>query len=184
MDDPMILYMAGGILLLGLFLLLRTRTGRRQTDRGGGRPQDTPSPIPPGLTLTPQPLLSEAEAAFYNLLRLAVQDQFLVFAQVPVWCLVNIHTQDRRARSTFLNQVALKRVDFALVHPGSLSVVKVIELRDAAPPSPQRQARDRLLDAVCGNAGIELIRLDGWETYTVPALTVHLGLEPEESATA
>lgn len=180
MDDPLILYVAGGMLLLGLFLLLRTRTGRRQTDREGGQPQDTTSPIPPGLTLTTQPLLSEAEAAFYNLLRLAVQDQFLVFAQVPVWCLVDIHTQDRRTRGAFLNQVALKRVDFALVHPGSLSVVKVIELRDAAPPSPQRLARDRLVDAVCGNAGIELIRLDVRETYTAPALAARLGLEPEE----
>ncbi len=180
MDAPLILNMAGGILLLGLFLLLRTRTGRRQTGRGDGHPQGTASPLPPGLTLTQQPLLSEAEAAFYNLLRLAVQDQFLVFAQVPVWCLVDIHTQDRQARGAFLNQVALKRVAFALAHPGSLSVVKVIELRDAAPPSPQRQTRDRLLEAVCENAGIELIRLDGQTAYTVPALAARLGLEPEE----
>ncbi|TAJ09979.1 MAG: DUF2726 domain-containing protein [Nitrospirae bacterium] len=168
------------MLLLGLVLLLRTRISRRQADRGDGQPKDITSPIPPGLTLTPQPLLSEAEAAFYNLLRLAVQDQFLVFAQVPVWCLVDIHTQDRQARGAFLSQVALKRVDFALVHPGSLSVVKVIELRDAAPPSPQRQTRDRLLNAVCEHAGIELIRLDGRETYTVPGLAARLGLEPEE----
>ncbi|MBM4133434.1 MAG: DUF2726 domain-containing protein [Nitrospira sp.] len=182
MDDPLILTVAGGMLLLGLglFLLLRSRTSRRQTGRGGGQLQHTTSPIPPGLTLTPQPLLSEAEAAFFNLLRLAVQDQFLVFSQVPVWCLVAIHTQDRQARGAFLNQVALKRVDFALVHPGSLSVAKVIELRDAAPPSPQRQARDRLLDAVCGTADIELIRLDVQTAYTVPTLAARLGLEPEE----
>jgi hypothetical protein len=181
--DALILKPLEGMLLLGLFgllLLLWARIRRRTADRTGGRMQPNTSPVLSGLTLTPYPLLSETEAAFYNLLRLAVQDQFLVFAQVPVWRLVNIQTQDRQARSAFLNQVAFKRVDFALVHPGSRAVAKVVELRDAAPPSPQRQARDRLLEAVCGEAGIELIRLDGQAAYTMPALAACLGLEPEE----
>ncbi len=183
MRDALILKPLEGMLLLGLFgllLLLWARVRRRTADRSGGRMQPNIPPLPPGLTLTQQPLLSEAEAAFYNLLRLAVQDQFLVFAQVPVWRLVNIQTQDRQARAAFLNQVAFKRVDFALVHPGSRAIAKVVELRDAAPPSPQRQARDRLLEAVCGEAGIELIRLDGQAAYTVPTLAARLGLEPEE----
>lgn len=183
MRDALILKPLEGTLLLGFFgllLLLWARIRRRTADRAGGRMQPNIPPLPPGLTLAQQSLLSEAEAAFYNLLRLAVQDQFLVFAQVPVWRLVNIRTQDRQARSAFLNQVAFKRVDFALVHPGSRAVAKVVELRDAAPPSPQRQARDRLLEAVCGEAGIELIRLDGQAAYTVPALAACLGLAPEE----
>lgn len=183
MRDPLVLKPLEGILLLGLLgllLLLWAWVRRRTAGRAGGRmPEGTP-PVPPGLTLAPHPLLSETEAAFYNLLRLAVQDRFLVFAQVPVWRLVEIRAQDRRIRAAFLNQVALKRVDFALVHPGSRTVAKVVQLQEASPLSPQRAARDRLLDAVCGGAGIELIRLDGWAAYTVPALAAQLGIDPEE----
>lgn len=179
MDDSLLLTMTGGTLLLGLGLWFWSRTrGHRATKEGPLQVQALP--LPPNLTLTPQPLLTEAEAAFYNLLRLSVQDRFFVFAHVPVWCLIDIRTQDRQARTAFLNQVAFKRVDFALVHPGSLAVAKVVELRSATPPSPQRQTRDRLLDAIFRRAGIELIRLDGQATYTVPALAAQLGLEPEE----
>lgn len=168
----------GSLLLLALLWgFLRFRANRKP----GGVVAEQPSPdLPPGLSLRPQPLLTKSEAAFYNLLRLAVQDQFLVFAQVPVWCLIDIHAPDRRARAAFLNQIALRRVDFALVHPGTLAVAKVIELDDAGPSTSQQQTRAKLMDLVLGEAGIELIRLDGQATYTVPALASALGLEPEE----
>lgn len=180
MDDPLTLGLAGGALLIMAGLWFLIKRGQGQDKKGRGPATDQTSLLPPGLTLTQQPLLSETEAAFYNLLRMAVQDRFLVFAQVPVWCLVDIHAQDRQARAAFLNQVAFKRVDFALVHPGTRSVVKVVELREASPSSPQRQARDRLLDAVCGQAGIEVIRLDGQAAYTMPVLAAHVGLAPED----
>lgn len=183
MRDSLILNPFDGMLLLGLvglLLLLWARMRRRTADRAGGRLPPSLSSVPSGVTLSPHPLLSETEATFYNLLRLAVQDRFLVFAQVPVWRLAEIQAQDRRTRAAFLNQVALKRVDFALVHPGNRTVAKVVELQDAVPPSPQREARARLLDAVCRGAGIEVIRLDGRAAYTVPALAARLGLEPEE----
>jgi hypothetical protein len=130
--------------------------------------------------LQQQPLLSKAEAAFYNLLRLAVRDRYLVFAQVPLWCLVGIQAADRRARIALLNQIALRRVDFVLVHPGTLAVVKVIELEDPADAAVPRQQRARLLEAVLEEAAIELLYLDGRETYSVPTLAAKLGLDPEE----
>jgi hypothetical protein len=167
-----------GLLLLALLWgFLRFKAQRKP----GGDSTQQPSPgLPPGLSLRPQPLLTRSEAAFYNLLRLAVQDQFLVFAQVPVWSLVDIHAADRRARTAFLNQIALRRVDFALVHPGTLAVTKVIELDDGEHHTSQRQTRAKLMEVVLGEAGIELIRLDGRTTYTVPGLAAALGLEPEE----
>jgi len=171
-------------LSLGLALLLVLWLGIARLRRTNRKPaQNAPTPrtgLPPGLSLRPQPLLTPSEAALYNLLQLAAQDRFFVFPQVPIWGLVDIRAQDRHVRASFLNQVALKRVDFALVHPGSLAVAKVIELRDSTPVSPQRQARDRLLDAVCAAAGIELIRLDASAMETVPALAARLGLDPEE----
>jgi hypothetical protein len=168
-----------GLLLLAALLwgVLRFRPKRKPV---GGSTEAALPALPQGLSLSPQPLLTRQEAAFYNLLRLAVQDQFLVFAQVPVWCLVEIHAPERRARTAFLNQIALRRVDFVLVHPGSLAVAKVIELDEADHPTAQRQGRARLLDLVLGEAGIELIRLDARAVTSAPALAEKLGLPSEE----
>ena len=52
-----------------------------------------------GVSLHAQPLLTKDEAAFYNLLKLTVQDYYLVLAQVPVWCLVDVQSKDPKARA-------------------------------------------------------------------------------------
>jgi hypothetical protein len=137
-------------------------------------------PIPPGVTLRSQPLLTGAEAGLYNMLRLAVQEQYLVFAQVPLWCLVTVQASERLARADFLTKIALRRVDFVLVHPGSLAVRRVIELESPSGTTSHRQERDRLVEAVCKAADLELVRLKRHSEYTVPKLAALLGIEPEE----
>src|SRR5688500_4066564 len=107
-----ILFVVGGLILAALLWMGTTRIGR--TRRTG----DEATLIPAGVSLTAQPLLTNAEASFYNVLRLAVQDEYLVFAQIPLWCLVDVTASTRQARHAFLSQIALKRVDFVLVHPG------------------------------------------------------------------
>lgn len=42
------------------------------------------SVMPSGVTLSPTPLLAEDEVALYNLLRMVVQERYLVFAKVPL----------------------------------------------------------------------------------------------------
>lgn len=128
------------------------------------------------VSLQAQLLLTKDEAAFYNLLRLTVQDQYLVFAQVPVWCLVDARASDPKARTTFLNQIALRRVDFALIHPGTLATFKIIELDDPAISLAQKEARNKLIDSVFKEAGIALVRLKNPGSYTAPTLAAALGL--------
>ncbi len=135
--------------------------------------------IPAGVSIRAQPVLTEAESVFYNLLRLTVQDQYLLCAQVPVWCLVEV-AGDRRARAAMLDRIALKRVDFALVHPGTLVPAKVVELDDPADVSDRKQARDRLLDTVFAAANVEVVRLDVQRRYTVPQLSELLGMAPQD----
>jgi len=130
-----------------------------------------------GVSLHAQPLLTKDEAAFYNLLKLTVQDRYLVFAQVPVWCLIDVQSKDPKARASFLNRVALRRVDFVLVHPGTLATFKIIELDDPAVPSVQKEGRNKLIDGVFKEAGIALVRLKNPGTYTAPTLAAALGLE-------
>jgi hypothetical protein len=130
-----------------------------------------------GVSVHAQPLLTKDEAAFYNLLKLTVQDRYLVFAQVPVWCLVDVQSKDPKARASFLNRIALRRVDFALIHPGTLATFKIIELDDPAVPPAQKEGRNKLIDGVFKEAGIALVRLQNPGTYTAPTLAAALGLE-------
>ena len=46
--------------------------------------------LPSGVTLRPQPLLTDRDLLLYNLIWLAVQDHFLVFARVPLWSIVSV----------------------------------------------------------------------------------------------
>ena len=128
------------------------------------------------VSIRSQPLLTKDEAAFYNLLKLTVEDRYLVFAQVPVWCLVDVQSKDPKARTTFLNTIALRRVDFALVHPGTLATATIIELDDPAVPQAQKEARNKLIDSVFKEAGIKLVRLQNPASYSAPTLAAALGL--------
>ena len=129
------------------------------------------------VSIRSQPLLTRDEAAFYNLLKLTVEDRYLVFAQVPVWCLVDVQSKDPKARATFFNTIALRRVDFVLVHPGTLATEKIIELDDPAVPAAQKGGRNKLIDGVFKEAGIALVRLKNPGSYTAPTLAAALGLD-------
>jgi hypothetical protein len=128
------------------------------------------------VSIRSQPLLTREEAAFYNLLKLTVEDRYLVFAQVPVWCLVDVQSKDPKARAAFFNAIALRRVDFVLVHPGTLATEKIIELDDPSVPAAQKEGRNKLIDGVFKEAGIALVRLQNPGSYTAPTLAAALGL--------
>jgi hypothetical protein len=141
------------------------------------RGRDDLATLPDGVSVSAQSVLTEAEAKFYNLLKLVVQDRYLVLSQVPVWCLVEIRSANEALRRSVLGKIALRRVDFVLVHPGTLAVEKVVELKPPA-SSPAQQTRDRLLEAIFKQAGIEQVRIPPGARYTMPVLASLLGLEP------
>jgi Protein of unknown function (DUF2726) len=140
------------------------------------RSRDDWAALPSGVSVAVQPVLTKMEAEFYNLLRLTVQDRYLVLAQVPVWCLVQVSSADERLRRAVLGRIALKRVDFVLIHPGTLAVAKVVELKQPV-VSPKQQTRERFLEAMFKEAGIEQVRVPAKSGYSMPALAGLLGLE-------
>jgi len=170
---PIALAFAGLLVVLLLWwatILLTKLSAKRATQQ---------SRVPNGLSLTPQAFMTKDEAAFYNVLRLAVQDDYLLFAQVPLWCLVEISAGPDKARTSFLGRIAFKRVDFVLIHPGTLGVAKVIEL-EGGDRSAQRQTRNRLVEDTLKAAGIESVRLSLSRTYTIVELADLLDIEAPE----
>lgn len=165
--------LAGVAAVVLLLMLWWSLAASRKTDG-----QSASFVLQPGVTITSAPLLTEAEVFFYNLMRMTVQDHYLVFAQVPLWSFVSVEAMGK-ARSQVLSHMALKRVDFVLVHPGSRQVEQVVQFEDAS-PRPHQAERQRVIESVLDAAGIKLVKVRSKKSYTIPDLAALLGLEAEE----
>lgn len=128
--------------------------------------------------VTSAPVFTETELSFFNLLQMAVQDRYLILAQVPLWSCVSVETPGN-TRSRLLTHLALKRVDFALVHPGTRHVEQVVQIDDAS-SDPSQAERQRVIESILDAAGIKLVQVRSKKSYTVPELTALLGLESNE----
>jgi hypothetical protein len=135
--------------------------------------------LPPGVTLHPRPLLSDTDLLLYNLIRLAVEDHYLVFARVPLWSVVSVEAEGK-VRSQVLRQIALKQLDFVLVHPGTKVAEQVVLLEEGLPPQPHEVTRRREIQSVVEAAGITLTTLKPHMSYTVPQLAQLLGVGADE----
>jgi hypothetical protein len=135
--------------------------------------------LPPHATLQPQPLLTDTELFLYNLMRLAVQDQYLVFTQVPLLSVIRVEAEGP-TRSELLQRIALKRLDYVLVHPGSRLVEQVVQLEDDQRSRSHQGDRREVIKAVVESAGIRFTILPPHTSYTIPQLAALLGLGGSE----
>ncbi len=138
------------------------------------RTRASPFVIPPGAVISSAPLLADDEVALYNLLQLVVQERYLVLAQVPLWSFVAVDAK-ARARTGILRQIALKRVDFVLIHPGSCRVEYVVQVTHEAPRQDEVESH-HIIESVLEAAGIKLMKLQSKKTYSLPDLTARLEL--------
>jgi hypothetical protein len=155
--------------IAGLWWYLKARRKKKQL---------SPFVIPPGVTVEPARFLADDEVALYSLLQMAVQEHYLVFCQVPLWSFVTVEAAGK-VRAHVLRQIALKRVDFVLVHPGSCRVERVVQIERES--SDEHQAdRRRVIESVLDAAGIKLTTLQPKKTPSLPDLTAQLGITAEE----
>jgi len=134
--------------------------------------------LPPNTIVTSDPIFTEPELFLYNLLQMAVQDRYLILAQVPLWACVSVDTPEK-ARSKLLNHLAFKRVDFVLLHPGTRHIEQVVQI-DHASFDPSAVERRRVVESILDAAGIKLVFVQSKKSYTIPELTALLGLETDE----
>jgi very-short-patch-repair endonuclease len=70
------------------------------------------------------------------------------------------------ARTSALNRITSKHVDFALCDLRTLQVVGVIELDDSSHSEDRRQRRDKFVDAALSSAGVPFVRIPAQRGYT------------------
>lgn len=156
-------------------LLWRILGGRARRSLRSG-----PFVLPLGAVLRPQALLSESELLLYNLIRLAVEDRYLVFAQVPLLSFLAVEAEGE-ARLEILRRLALKRADVVLVHPGSRVVEQVVQFEAGEPASdPATAFPEREVQRMLHAAGIRVTTLSMQPRYTVQELERLLGMSDSE----
>lgn len=132
--------------------------------------------FPSGMTFAAKPLLTDHEVQLYNLLRLAVEDRYLLFTQIPLWSVLDLRLPLGTPPAETLRELALKRATFVLVHPGSRLVEKVVQVERPVPEDAQNGVHDSMFDAALRAAGVQLVRLSPLHAYTVPGLVTVLDL--------
>ena len=164
--------------LVGVLLaLLLWRIVFAGTGKGG---QAGPFSLPSGVTLTPKAFLSDTELLLYNLIRMAVQDRYLVFAKVPLLSILAVEPEGE-SRKQVLRHLALKRADIVLVHPGTRMVEQVVQIEDEQAPNPEEKAKRREIQRAVQAAGIKTTTLHAQSRYTVGQLEELFGVSEPES---
>jgi len=139
-----------------------------------------PFVLPLGVVLRPQALLGEKELLLYNLIRLAVEDHYLVFIQVPILSFLAVDA-DSESRLEVLRHLALKRADVVLVHPGSRVVEQVVRFEDGNPMGDTAGAQSaREMQRLLHAAGIRVTTLSIQSTCSVQELERLLGVSDSE----
>jgi len=113
-------------------------------------------------------LLSPAELVFYNVLKEAVGDRFLILLKVGVRDLCEI--TNREVNQPAFNRVAAKHVDFVLCDQVTLSPVVAIELDDSTHYHLDRAERDLFMNELFRVIGVALIRHRVQMTYDPAAI--------------
>jgi hypothetical protein len=116
--------------------------------------------------------LSAAERSFLGVLQIAVASRVALFAKVRVADLLYVPRGE--GRQAFHNKIDRKHVDFLLCDPNSLRPLVAIELDDASHDRPERQDRDKFMDASFAAAGLPLVHFAAKRQYNSRSIAAEL----------
>lgn len=112
------------------------------------------------------PLFSPAERSFLGVLEQIVGKEYRIIGKVRIADIIRPRKGlSASARTSALNRITSKHIDFAVCDPRTLQVVGVIELDDSSHREPDRQRRDKFVDAALSSAGVPLVRIPAQRVY-------------------
>ena len=131
--------------------------------------------------VAPRTIMTSEESTLFNLIRLAAQDYFLVLVKLPILQVISVRDKDEEARKALLRSIQFTRLDVVLAHPGTLQAVTVIYLQKNDEEEERRlKKRTQVVDTVLKAAGINVVRLQVNQSYSVEQVVEILGLAEDE----
>ena len=175
-DITVLAWFVGGTVVVAIVMLaVRYLSDRYLTRRV--RRSVAATLTPDNVALHHKPILTEAEGKFLRSLEMAVEGEYLVWPQLPIWTFIEIFSNDPGVKSVMTNRINLKRVDFVLVDRETHAVKKVVELDESSHLRADHRHRDAFVEMVLIQAGIPLTRIPTAKSYDPQALRTQLGID-------
>ena len=119
--------------------------------------------------------LSKNEKEFLRKLDRIVGARYRVFVQVRLADLVDVETgASNRSRWKAISRVFAKSVDFVICNRTTFDPVMVLEVDDRSHEAADRRRRDQLVNRVCAEAGLPLVRFKARFLYSEGELVKQL----------
>jgi hypothetical protein len=113
-------------------------------------------------------LLTKGELAFFQVLRHAVADQYMISMKVRLADIITCAGNDWN--KGYGSKISQKHIDFVLIGFNDTSIKAAIELNDNSHQKERRQKRDAFLANALKAAGIPLIEIQAAASYDVASL--------------
>ena len=120
-------------------------------------------------------LFTPAERSFLGVLEQALDSRYRVFGKVRLGDLIKPAKGSAAGkRTTALNRINQKHVDFVVCTANELALVGVLELDDQLHGCEELAGRDELVDQVLAKAGIPVLRFPAKKGYAVQDVRARL----------
>lgn len=120
-------------------------------------------------------LFSPAERSFLGVLEQALDGRYRVYGKIRVGDIIKpAKGLSRSSRTTTLNKINLKHVDFVVCSPSDHAVLGVVELDDQSHVKTERASRDEFVDRALAGARIPIARFSAKKGYVVQEVRAQL----------
>lgn len=120
-------------------------------------------------------LFTPAERSFLGVLEQALDEQYRVFGKVRLGDLVKpAKGLSKSKRTTALNKINQKHLDFVICSATNLAVVGVVELDDQSHGREDRAGRDVFVDQALAGSKIPVARFSAKQAYAIPEVRMKL----------
>lgn len=112
-------------------------------------------------------LFSPAERSFLGVLEENFGRDYAILGKLRLADIIRVRKGlSNSARTSALNRITSKHVDFALCDLATREVIGVIELDDASHQKASRQRRDEFVDKALETAGVPVVHITARKSYT------------------
>lgn len=121
------------------------------------------------------PLFTPAERSFLGVLEQSLDSRYRVFGKVRLGDIVKpAKGLSNSKRTTALNKINQKHVDFVICSAADLSVIGVVELDDQSHRREDRAGRDVFVDQALAGAKVPVVRFSAKKGYQIQEVRAKL----------